>query len=116
MEGVTVETVIGFASQVGGNAILLLIIVAMLRGWLVPKPFVDDIRKDRDEWKQVARGSTQVAAEGARTQAKATDVAQEASRFLAEVLRQQQEQALLQAQQGAQQQGTRPQHQQGTPT
>ena len=92
MEGLTLEAVIDFASRVGGNAILLLLIIAIVRGWLVPKPFVDEIRKDRDEWKTVARGTTQVAAEGTKTQQRATGVAEEASQLLAEVLRQHQAQ------------------------
>ena len=92
MEGISLEAVLDFASRVGGNAILLLLIIAIVRGWLVPKPFVDEVRKDRDEWKQVARGSTQVAAEGTRSQQRATGVAEEAAKVLAELVRQQQQQ------------------------
>jgi hypothetical protein len=76
-----------FAREVGGNALLVIGLFAIVRGWLVPKSFVDEIRKDRDEWKQLARGSTQTAAEGTRVQSRATSVAEEATRIAAEAVR-----------------------------
>lgn len=100
MEGVTIENVVAFASNVGGNAILLLIIFAIVRGWLVPKPFVDEVRKDRDEWKQVARGGVVQASETVKAQTRTVSVAEEAAKVVAEVMRVQQEQMRAQGGQG----------------
>lgn len=89
MENLTLEAVVEFSSRVGGNAILLLVLFAIVRGWLIPKPWVEDLRRDRDEWKQVARGGVQQAAETTKAQARTVTVAEEAARIVTEVLRQQ---------------------------
>jgi hypothetical protein len=90
MEVFTPEVVLDFASRTGGNLILLFVIIALVTGRLVPKPWVDDIRRDRDEWKQVARGGVQQASETTKAQVKTASVAEEAARIVTEVLRQQQ--------------------------
>lgn len=89
MEPISVDlgAVFTFAREVGGNVLLVAGLVAVVRGWLVPKPFVDEIRRDRDEWKQLARGSTQTVAEGTRVQSRAASVAEEATRIAAEAVR-----------------------------
>lgn len=91
MDGATIDlgAIAQFAREVGGNALLLLGLLAVVSGRLVPKPFVDEIRKDRDEWKQVARGGVQQAAESVRAQTRTVSVAEEAARIAAEVVRQQ---------------------------
>lgn len=91
--GAAVGAMIAFAKESGSNLILLAGLLAVLSGRLVPKPFVDDIKKDRDEWKSLARGTTQVAADSTKTQARTADVAQEATAIASEILRLQATQA-----------------------
>lgn len=94
---ITIESLVQFAGSVGGNAILLLVLFALIRGWLVPKPWMDDIRKDRDGWREIARGGVQQAAESTRAQTRTVGVAEEAARAMAALIQAQQAQSQAQS-------------------
>lgn len=38
----------------GVVALLVLIVFTIQRGWYVPSRYFDDLKKDRDEWKELA--------------------------------------------------------------
>ena len=49
--------------EIAVSVILLTIIVSMLRGWLVVGWQYDDVKRERDAWRQVALTGTQQANE-----------------------------------------------------
>jgi hypothetical protein len=41
-----------------GIAVLMLVLLALLTGWLFAKPYVTELRRDRDDWKAIATKAT----------------------------------------------------------
>ena len=50
----TITELWGFIQAGGIAGLLFLALIGVFRGWWVPKHIVDDLIKDRDEWKTIA--------------------------------------------------------------
>lgn len=44
-------------TNAGGASVLVFVVMALIRGWLVPGHVHDDVRQDRDDWKEIALAS-----------------------------------------------------------
>jgi len=50
------------AIQAGGvTGLLALIIVAISKGWFTPRSYYEEMRRDRDDWKEIALSQTDAA-------------------------------------------------------
>jgi len=59
-----------FVRDGGIIGILVVIVIGAIRGWWYTRGYVDELRRDRDEWKQIALSGTRIAervAEGSGT-------------------------------------------------
>lgn len=82
MEGITVGQVLDWASKLSLTSGLVLLIVAIVRGWLVPSYVVTQLREERDEWKKLAMGGQEIGERG-------TNLADRAAALAVEIIQRQ---------------------------
>lgn len=82
MEGITVGQVLDWASKLSLTSGLVLLIVAIVRGWLVPSYVVTQLREERDEWKKLAIGGQEIGERG-------TNLADRAAALAVEIIQRQ---------------------------
>lgn len=82
MEGITVGQVLDWASKLSLTSGLVLLVVAIIRGWLVPSYVVTQLREERDEWKKLAMGGQEIGERG-------TNLADRAAALAVEIIQRQ---------------------------
>jgi hypothetical protein len=54
MPDASVQQLLSYISSASGPAILAMVIIAWLKGWIVTRREFDEASKQRDEWKEIA--------------------------------------------------------------
>lgn len=92
MDSITLADAIDMASKVGVTSGLVLLLVAIIRGWLVPKYVLDDRTKERDDWKEIALGNQPLLEHGAKIADRGMSAAERAAELAVQAVLQRQAQ------------------------